>query len=98
MNVYLKLSFEVIILLCTGLDSLSGDITVFHAGTSNDSSGQLVTSGGRVLAVVSVTKSLEISVSRALQAASLVSFEGAFYRTDIAATAIKSRSVMPCII
>ena len=74
-----------------GLDSLSTDITVFHAGTSNDSSGQLITSGGRVLAVVSVSDSLQKSATQALNAADRVKFDGAFYRKDVAAAGVKAK-------
>ena len=74
-----------------GLDNLSSDITVLHAGTSNDSLGQLVTSGGRVLAVVSVSDSLQESATQALNAADKVKFDGAFYRKDVAAAGLNAK-------
>ena len=43
----------------------------------------LVTSGGRVLAVVATETNFEMAASLAQKGASLVKFEGAQYRTDI---------------
>lgn len=82
----LKLLFNI-----AGLDTLGSEVTVFHAGTSLDSTAQLVTSGGRVLAVVSVSDSLHTSARLSLEAAKKVKFDGAFYRKDVAATALKAR-------
>ena len=59
------------------------DAVVFHAGTALKD-GQVVTAGGRVLAVTAVGKDLETAVTRAYQAAAKIRFEGAHYRTDIA--------------
>jgi phosphoribosylamine--glycine ligase len=70
----------------SGLDlanSLEGTV-VFHAGTSRDSSGTYMTSGGRVLGVTSRGASLEEARSRAYEAVGKINFEGAHYRKDIA--------------
>jgi phosphoribosylamine--glycine ligase len=56
---------------------------VFHAGTSLKD-GQVVTSGGRVLAVTALGADLKTAVGRAYEAAAKIRFEGAHYRTDIA--------------
>ncbi|MDE2860556.1 MAG: phosphoribosylamine--glycine ligase [Chloroflexota bacterium] len=60
---------------------------VFHAGTkaSDRSGAETVTAGGRVLTVVSSGGSLADARQRAYGGAAKVSFDGAFYRTDIAA-------------
>lgn len=50
-----------------------------------------MTSGGRVLAVVSVSESLQKSVTQALNAADKVKFDGAFYRKDVAAAGVKAK-------
>ena len=62
---------------------LDGDgITVFHAGTALDG-GRLVTSGGRVLAVTAVGSTFTEAADRSREGAAAVSFEGAFFRSDI---------------
>ena len=78
----------------TGLEihGLAGDDNddegslVFHAGVRNDEdgSGRLLTSGGRVLACVGIGDSVEKARSRAYRRAARISFDGAFYRRDIA--------------
>ncbi|MFA7053309.1 MAG: phosphoribosylamine--glycine ligase, partial [Kiritimatiellia bacterium] len=59
------------------------DAIVFHAGTAlND--GQVVTAGGRVLAVTALGADLRAAVGRAYEAAAKIRFDGVHYRTDIA--------------
>jgi phosphoribosylamine--glycine ligase/phosphoribosylformylglycinamidine cyclo-ligase len=65
------------------------DITVFHAGTSNSAEGQLVTSGGRVLAVTGVGATFNEALSRAYEGIGQVGFTGMFYRKDIGHRALK---------
>ena len=59
---------------------------VFHAGVRNagDGSGRLLTSGGRVLACVGAGVSVEEARDRAYHRAARISFDGAYYRRDIA--------------
>ncbi len=59
------------------------DAVVFHAGTTLQGS-QVLTSGGRVLAVTALGSDLKIAVGRAYEAAALIRFEGAHFRKDIA--------------
>ena len=69
----------------TGLDSLDGDILVFQAGTKRDTeSGQVLTSGGRVLTVVATGKTLTEARERVYSNITRISFEGCHYRKDIA--------------
>lgn len=69
-----------------GLDEAAAldDVLVFHAGTKADGS-QVVTDGGRVLSVVGLGGSLREAHDRAYDALSRITFEGAQFRTDIAA-------------
>ncbi len=60
-------------------------VTVFGAGVARDEVGQLVTAGGRVLAVTAVAPDLASARSRAYEAANLISWPGKFARRDIAA-------------
>jgi phosphoribosylamine--glycine ligase len=63
-------------------------VKVFHAGTSKRD-GDYYTSGGRVLGVTARAADLETAVARAYGATAKISFEGAHYRKDIAARALK---------
>lgn len=56
---------------------------VFHAGSSFNEKGQIVTNGGRVLGVTAVGKDLKEARANAYAAASWVSFENKYMRTDI---------------
>lgn len=60
-------------------------VSVFHAGTERSRDGQLVTAGGRVLAITGVGPDLPTARERAYAGVSRVSFEGMQYRRDIAA-------------
>ena len=56
---------------------------VFHAGTSRDADGRLVTSGGRVLAVTSYGGSIREALERSYKSLAGISFDGMNYRRDI---------------
>ena len=67
-----------------GLDGDVGeDAKVFHAGTKLDASGQVVTAGGRVLAVCALGADIAAARERAYAVARGIRFEGAFLRRDI---------------
>jgi phosphoribosylamine-glycine ligase len=55
---------------------------VFHAGTRRED-GQLITAGGRVLAVTGLGSTFSEARERSRAGAEAVSFEGAFFRSDI---------------
>jgi phosphoribosylamine--glycine ligase len=59
---------------------------VFHAGTARHGD-RLVTNGGRILNVTGIGDDLEQARTRAYEAAALIEFAGARYRTDVAAAA-----------
>jgi phosphoribosylamine--glycine ligase len=75
----------------TGLDLLKNqkDIHVFHAGTKFEN-GKIVTDGGRVLNVVASGDGIRETQKKVYDAVSKISFEGAYYRKDIANKAIKN--------
>ncbi len=62
----------------------SGDLLVFHAGTSRDADGRLRVAGGRVLAVTAVASDVATAAARSREAAEAITFEGRHYRRDIA--------------
>ena len=73
-----------------GLDEAGAveGVKVFHAGTSKRD-GAYFTAGGRVLGVTARAGDLETAVARAYAACGKISFDGAHYRKDIAARALK---------
>jgi phosphoribosylamine--glycine ligase len=68
----------------SGLNDVDNDIMVFHAGTKIDSSGKIVTDGGRVLSVVALGKNLAEARQKVYNNISRIHFEGCHYRRDIA--------------
>lgn len=60
----------------------SENCIVFHAGTTRQE-GQLLTSGGRVLAVTALAPSISEAAKASADAAGQIEFEGAFHRSDI---------------
>ena len=66
----------------TGLDDVDEKSVVFHAGTKF-TGGDIVTSGGRVLAVTSWGKSINEALSTSYRNLSAINFEGIYYRKDI---------------
>jgi phosphoribosylamine--glycine ligase len=64
------------------------DVKVFHAGTA-EKDGKIVTSGGRVLGVTARGKDIPQAIERAYEACVLIKWDGAQYRTDIGAKAMK---------
>jgi len=74
----------------TGIELAESDpsVKVFHAGTISKD-GKLYTNGGRVLGVTATGKTLEEARNIAYAAVEKIRFEGAFYRRDIGAKALK---------
>jgi phosphoribosylamine--glycine ligase len=69
-----------------GLDAASAlqGVEVFHAGTADDGSGGIVSSGGRVVTVTGRGDDLEQARKRAYAGVQLVRLDGAQHRSDIA--------------
>jgi phosphoribosylamine--glycine ligase len=67
------------------------DVMVFHAGTK-EKDGEIVTSGGRVLGVTALGRTIADAKAKAYQAANKIHFDGVYFRRDIADKAIKANS------
>jgi phosphoribosylamine---glycine ligase len=73
-----------------GLDEVAKipNVKVFHAGTALKEN-QIVTNGGRVLGVTALGKDLKSAQAAAYAAVKKIHFDGAQFRRDIAAKALK---------
>ncbi|MDO5308829.1 MAG: phosphoribosylamine--glycine ligase [Planctomycetia bacterium] len=69
-----------------GLDEVAKtpDVKVFHAGTTIDASGVVRTNGGRVLDVVALGDTVAQAKAKAYEAVKKISWNGSWYRTDVA--------------
>ena len=76
--------------IISGLDEADQIGKVFHAGTSADAEGRILTNGGRVLCVVGLGDDVAAAKAQAYQALGKVHFDGMQYRRDIADKAIKA--------
>ncbi|MBE0655557.1 MAG: phosphoribosylamine--glycine ligase, partial [Bacteroidales bacterium] len=66
-----------------GLEKVNGSM-VFHAGTRPGSGrGEVLTNGGRVLAVSSFGRSMQDALEISYRNADIISFEGKYFRRDI---------------
>jgi phosphoribosylamine--glycine ligase len=74
----------------TGLDEAAKipGVEVFHAGTALVD-GEILTNGGRVLAVTATADSLQDALDRAYAGIAKIGFEGMVYRRDIGHRALK---------
>lgn len=71
-------------LAISGLDAVQ-DAMVFHAGTAYKD-GQIVTSGGRVMAVSALGATMDSALTTAYDELAHINFDGMHYRTDIGRT------------
>ncbi len=73
----------------SGLENASAsDLKVFHAGTALNDNGDVITSGGRVLCITALGDSVSAAQKRAYEGLKQVSWEQAYYRTDIGHRAV----------
>lgn len=66
----------------TGLDAV-GESIVFHAGTKLNAKGEVVTDGGRVIAVSNYGATRAEALARSMEGAERIAFDKKYYRTDI---------------
>lgn len=71
----------------TGVENVQ-DAFVFHAGVKQEGN-QLVTAGGRVMAVTALGSTLPQALSKSLKAANAIQFENKYFRKDIGEDVMK---------
>ena len=80
----------------SGLNDVGNEaVKVFHAGTTKNSSGEIVVSGGRVLCVTAVGHSLDDARHNAYGAIESINFDGEHHRNDIALKALRGEIRVP---
>ena len=67
-----------------GLDNITYDCNVYHSGTKFSVNGEILTNGGRVLSVVSLSDvSMEDSITKCYQNVGEINFKNKYFRRDI---------------
>jgi phosphoribosylamine--glycine ligase len=64
-----------------GLDKTDGS-RIYHAGTALNN-GSVVTSGGRVIAITSLSANIQRAIDKSLLNGSIIAYEGKYFRKDI---------------
>jgi len=66
----------------SGLTNVDTNSIVFHAGTAL-SGGDVVTNGGRVMAITSFGDTMDEALNHSFRNAEAISYKGKYYRSDI---------------
>jgi phosphoribosylamine--glycine ligase len=74
----------------TGLNNISKDVVVYHAGTKKENE-KILTNGGRVLGVTSILKQNDLRLAKKIvyEEIKKINFEGIYYRKDISDKSFK---------
>lgn len=78
-----------------GIGSVDKDVLVFHAGTKMGNDGDICTDGGRVLTVAGAGKDIAEAREKVYDNIRRISFDGCYYRKDIALREIHSINSIP---
>ncbi|TET55111.1 MAG: phosphoribosylamine--glycine ligase [Dehalococcoidia bacterium] len=78
-----------------GIGSVDKDVLVFHAGTRLGNDGDICTDGGRVLTVAGAGKDIGEAREKVYDNIRRISFDGCYYRKDIALREIHSINSIP---
>ena len=76
--------------IMSGIEKVE-EALVFHAGT-REQDGQIVTSGGRVMALTGTSNTLERAIQKSQKAAQTIQFEGKNFRRDIGLDVLRYKS------
>ena len=74
----------------SGLEKAGETACVYHAGTKLADNGEIVTAGGRVLAVTAVAQDLPAAIRKAYAASDNIHFDKLHRRSDIGARALEA--------
>ena len=74
----------------SGLEKAGETACVYHAGTKLNDNGEIVTAGGRVLAVTAVAQDLPAAIRKAYAASDNIHFDKLHRRSDIGARALEA--------
>lgn len=67
-----------------GLELIDPEETlVFHAGTKANENGEILTDGGRVLAITSFADTIKLAAERSQANLEIIAFDGIYFRPDI---------------
>jgi phosphoribosylamine--glycine ligase len=66
-----------------GLEQVSDEVLTFHAGTAINNQGQVVSNGGRVLALTALGPNLPAALAQANAAAEQINWSKRYFRSDI---------------
>ncbi len=80
--------------IITGVEDAK-DSLIFHAGTAAAADGQVLTNGGRVLAITSYGKDAASAVAQSRRSAELIGFEGKYFRGDIGNDLVQDMLLKP---
>lgn len=69
--------------LISGLERVSPESIVFHAGTKVGAGGEILTNGGRVIAVSSYGATKEEALQKSFAGAKVIDFDKKYFRSDI---------------
>ncbi|MDD4848546.1 MAG: phosphoribosylamine--glycine ligase [Bacteroidales bacterium] len=72
----------------SGLNQVEGSI-LFHAGTKFNDQQEVVTAGGRVVAVTSIAPTLQEALQKSYGEAEKIQYDGCYYRRDIGKDVLK---------
>jgi len=67
--------------IISGVETVKNSL-VFHAGTDS-ANNNLITSGGRVIAVTTLADDLNSAIAESLKSVSQIKFENSYFRNDI---------------
>lgn len=68
--------------IISGLDAVE-DVFTFHAGTSLNDAGEVITNGGRVIALTGLGENLPEALIKVNKAADKITWENRYFRSDI---------------
>ena len=68
--------------------AIDAEVQVFHAGTTRTTTGELVSSGGRILCVTAMAQTVKAAQMHAYEVVDQIKIEGSQYRTDIGFRAV----------